>query len=127
MTLANRLRDLRLNARKTMQELSEGLEVSVNTIYRWEHNVSVPRKVNLAAIAGFYGVELDWLLSGRKGINSMAEDSQLYKNDLELENPLEEQLLAMYRMFSENSKHKILGYVERMCLENIDNGYSEHV
>lgn len=127
MTLANRLRDLRLNRRKTMRDLSEAFGVSVNTIYRWEHNISDPRKINLTAIASFYGVEMDWLLSGQDGGSANKNDSHspnVREADLDSGNQLEEQLLVMYRTLSASSRHKIIGYVERMCLEKIDNSFS---
>jgi len=103
MSLGEKLRNLRLKEKKTLQEQSAILGVSMNSVYRWEHDLAVPRKSMLKTMADHYSVPLDWLLS-ESAAASLVSD-------------IEQKLLCMFRKLSENSKFKVLGYVERMCVE----------
>jgi len=109
MTLGEKLRNLRLKEKKTLQEQSAILNVSMNSVYRWEHDLAVPRKSMLKTMADHYSVPLDWLLS-ESAAASLVSD-------------IEQKLLSMFRKLSDNSRYKVLGYVERMCVEDygIDN------
>jgi len=103
MSLGEKLRNLRQKTRKTLQEQSEMLGVSMNSVYRWEHDLAVPRKSMLKTMADFYGVPLDWLLS-ESAAASLVSD-------------IEQKLLCMFRKLSDNNRFMVLGYVERMCVE----------
>ena len=111
MSLGEKLRSLRVKEKKTLQEQSAILGVSMNSVYRWEHDLAVPRKSMLKALADHYSVPLDWLLS-ESAAASLVSD-------------IEQKLLTMFRKLTENSKFKVLGYVERMCVEeyNLDRVY----
>ena len=110
MSLGEKLRSLRQKSKKTLQEQSAILGVSMNSVYRWEHDLAVPRKPVLKLLADHYNVPLDWLLSESAAASLVSE--------------LEQKLLSMFRKLPENNKYKVLGYVERMCVEEygIDNG-----
>ena len=117
MSVGERLKSLRLNMKKTLQEQSEVLNVSLNSVYRWEHDLTVPRKPILRKIAAYYDVPYEWLLHG----NSVEEYGG--KCDGCILNPdrnTEQKILKMLRKLSDNSKYKILGYIERMCVEDED-------
>ena len=103
MSLGEKLRNLRLKTKKTLSEQSKILKVSMNSIYRWEHDMAVPRKPMLKVMADYYGVPLDWLLSESASASLVSE--------------VELNLLGMFRKLSDNNRYKILGYVERMYLE----------
>ena len=103
MSLGEKLRNLRQKTRKTLQEQSELLGVSMNSVYRWEHDLAVPRKSMLKTMAEFYGVPLDWLLS-ESAAASLVSD-------------IEQKLLCMFRKLTDNNRYMVLGYVERMCVE----------
>ena len=103
MSLGEKLRNLRLKTRKTLQEQSQLLGVSMNSVYRWEHDLAVPRKSMLRTMADYYSVPLDWLLSEGAAASLVSD--------------IEQKLLCMFRKLSDNSKYKVLGYVERMCVE----------
>ena len=103
MSLGEKLRNLRIKTKRTLTEQSRMLKVSMNSIYRWEHDITVPRRQMLLKMADYYGVPLDWLLSETASASLV--------NDIELT------LLGMFRQLSDNSRYKILGYVERMYLE----------
>ena len=62
MNIGRMLRDLRTKTGKTLQEQSEIFGVSVNTVYRWEHNLVKPQRARLKEIAGYYGVPLEQFL-----------------------------------------------------------------
>jgi len=108
MSLGEKLKTLRHKTRKTLQEQSELLGVSMNSVYRWEHDLAVPRKSILKTMADFYAVPLEWLMSE-------SASASLVDN-------IEQRLLCMFRKLSEGNKYKVLGYVERMLVEeyNLD-------
>ncbi|MDR2599682.1 MAG: helix-turn-helix domain-containing protein [Oscillospiraceae bacterium] len=103
MTLGEKLRNLRLKTKMTLSEQGRILKVSSNSIYRWEHDIAVPRKPIIKIIADFYGVPLEWLLSQTSGSS--------------LINETEQNLLIMFRRLQDTNRYKVLGYVERMCVE----------
>jgi transcriptional regulator with XRE-family HTH domain len=111
VSLGGKLRNLRLKGKLTLQEQSALLGVSMNSVYRWEHDLAVPRKTMLKTMANHYSVPLDWLLS-ESAAASLVSD-------------IEQKLLCMFRKLSDNSRFKVLGYVERMCVEEygVDNVY----
>ena len=104
MSLGEKLRNLRQKSRKTLHEQSRLLGVSMNSVYRWEHDLAVPRKPMLRKLADHYAVPLDWLLSESASASLVSD--------------VEQKLLCMFRKLSEVNKYKVLGYVERMCVED---------
>ena len=103
MSLGEKLRNLRLKTRKTLTEQSRILKVSMNSVYRWEHDLTIPRKPMLKRMADYYGVPLDWLM--------------LEGTSASLVSDVEQNLLGMFRKLPDNNRYKILGYVERMYVE----------
>jgi len=103
MSLGEKLRNLRLKTKKTLSEQSKMLKVSMNSVYRWEHDLAVPRKPMLRIMADFYGVPLDWLLSESASASLVSE--------------IEQNLLGMFRKLPDNSRFKVLGYIERIYVE----------
>ena len=103
MSLGEKLRNLRLKTKKTLTEQSRILKVSMNSVYRWEHDLSIPRKPMLRKMADYYGVPLDWLLLEGASSSLVSE--------------VEQDLLGMFRKLPDNNRYKILGYVERMYVE----------
>ena len=110
MSLGEKLRSLRMKTRKTLQEQSRLLGVSMNSLYRWENDLTVPRKHTLKIVADYYSVPLEWLLSDKSAASLVSED--------------ELDLLGMFRRLPDISRYKVLGYVERMCVE--DNSHDEY-
>jgi len=103
MSLGEKLRNLRLKTKKTLREQSRLLRVSMNSVYRWEHDLTIPRKSMLRIMAEYYGVPLDWLLL--EGVSAS------------LVNDAENNLLGMFRKLPDTNRYKVLGYVERMYVE----------
>jgi len=103
MSLGEKLRSLRQKTRKTLSEQSKILKVSMNSVYRWENDLAMPRKPTLRMMADYYGVPLDWLLMEGASASLVSE--------------VEQNLLGMYRKLPETNRYKVLGYVERMYVE----------
>jgi len=109
MSLGEKLKILRLKTRKTLSQQGRILKVSMNSVYRWEHNLAVPRRAMLLKMADYFGVPLDWLLTDTASV-SLANDSELI-------------LLRMFKILSDKSKHKAIGYIERMYVEETNSDY----
>ena len=107
MTLGDKLRNLRLKDRKTLKEQSLIFGVSMNSIYRWECNQAVPRKPILVNMADYYLVTYDWLISENTAASLVSD--------------VEMRLLGMFRKLSDPGRYKVLGYVERVCIEDYTN------
>ena len=114
MSIGEKLRSLRLKMKRTLREQSETFGVSLNSVYRWEHDLAAPRKTVLKKMADFYGVPFNWL------IDSSAADDEYVGAALYPESNLEQQLLRTFQKLSENKKHQVLGYIERMYMEELD-------
>jgi len=106
MSLGEKLRNLRIKMKKTLYEQSLLLGVSMNSVYRWEHDLAVPRKSMLRTMADYYAVPLDWLLSEGASASLVSE--------------AEQKLLGMFRKLSDNNRYKVLGYVEHMVVAELD-------
>jgi len=118
MSIGERLNDLRIRNKRTLKEQSKIFGVSLNTVYRWEHNLTIPRKTSLIKIAAFYEVPHEWLVNGGK-----ADEFQDFGRPSYSESNAEQHLLRMYRELTENSKYKILGYIERIYVEDVNTAY----
>ena len=116
MNIGEKLKDLRLKNKKTLREQSIILGVSLNSVYRWEHSLAVPRKSILRKIADIYNVPLEWFLQE----NAEENKDEYESGAIPPENNIERQLLRMFRKLSENNQYKILGYVERVCVEDMN-------
>ena len=104
MTLGEKLRNLRLKDKKTLREQSLIFGVSMNSIYRWEHDLAVPRKPLLKNMADYYSVTMEWIIAENTAASLVSE--------------VEVKLLGMFRKLSNSSRYKVLGYVERICVED---------
>jgi transcriptional regulator with XRE-family HTH domain len=71
MSIGEKLKNLRLNVKKTLKEQSELFNVSINSVYRWEHDLTVPRKSVLRKISEFYDVPLEWFLGTVKSCSHL--------------------------------------------------------
>ena len=121
MNSGERLKYLRRKAKRTLEEQSEILGVSLNSVYRWEHELTAPKKKTLQKIADIYNVPVNWLLQ-----DNDADDAGETPGAVPLpESNVELQLLSVYRKLSEVDKYKVLGYIERICVECVDKNFIE--
>ncbi len=66
MELKNRIRELRLQANLTQEELAEKLFVNRSLISKWENGSRLPGVEDLKRISSLFGISLDELISGDK-------------------------------------------------------------
>ena len=103
ITLGEKIRNLRLTAKRSLREQSKLLKVSMNSLYRWEHDMVIPRRDMLIRICECYDVTLECLLSATT-MPSMVNET-------------ENKLLVLYRTLPNPVRYQVLGYVERVCVE----------
>ena len=115
MTVGEKLKSLRVKMKKTLKEQSETFGVSLNSVYRWEHDLASPKRQMLRKMADYYEVPLEWLLR-----ESNDRDDLAFTEALLPESNDEQKLLRMYRKLSGNNKYKVLGYIERVYVETLD-------
>jgi len=65
MDIGEKLKNLRIKKGKTLKGIGSDLDVSMNSVYRWEKNITKPRQSSLTKLANYYGVSPNWILSGR--------------------------------------------------------------
>ena len=68
MSIGGKLRYLRIIMKKTLREQSEAFGTSINSLYRWEHDIVEPRRAVLEKMADYYCVPVEWLISGSADI-----------------------------------------------------------
>lgn len=76
MDLPEKLQELRKQKGLTQEALAEALYVSRTAVSKWESGRGVPSIDSLKAIAGFYGVSIDQLLSGEELVALAETDSR---------------------------------------------------
>ena len=116
-SVGERLKQLRLSVKKTLEETSKIFEVSLNSVYRWEHDLCIPRKPVLMKIATFYNVPYEWILNGDRNEYAAETNGKFDDYIPDAERSTEQMILNMIRKLSVSNKYKIIGYIERMCLE----------
>ena len=107
MSLGKKLKSLRQKAKMTLEEFGEVLGVSVNTVYRWEHDKSYPRKYMLDAVANYYNVTVEWLLSENTVPRVLSID--------------ENEILDTIRQLPEDNRNKVKGYMDSMIASEVYN------
>jgi len=113
VSIGERLKKLRLNMKKTLAEAGEFFNVSLNSVYRWEHDLCIPRHSALKKMATFYGVSYEWLLTGSEKEVPAASDGGAPAP----QRSIEQKILKMVNKLSETSKYNVIGYIERMYME----------
>ena len=113
MNVGEKLRHLRLSMKKTLKQQGEIFNVTANSVYRWEHNLAVPRMPVLKKIADHYNVPMEWFFHENTSSNS----ANLEFSSQAIAGSIEQQLISTFSKLSDGSKYKVLGYVERMCIE----------
>ena len=90
--LANRLLQYRKNSGLSQEELAEKLNISRQSVSKWERAEASPDTDNLIELAKIYNVTLDELLNVNKEINKESnetknkkvevdEDTEIFEND----------------------------------------------
>ena len=76
MTLGERIYKLRTEKEMSQGDLADALEVSRQSISKWETNGSVPELDKLIKLSEIFGVSLDELLTGQAGQTEAAEPEE---------------------------------------------------
>ena len=116
-SIGKRLKKLRLSIKKTLDEESRIFNVSLNTVYRWEHDLCIPRKSVLMKIADYYNVSYEWLLNGDRNEYMIGKRSKYDDFISDNEKNTEHIILNMIKKLSIRKKYKLIGYIELMCIE----------
>lgn len=111
MSLGEKLKTLRVRAGKTLKEQSEIFNVSMNSVYRWEHDLAVPRHQLLKSIAKFYNVDTAWFFQEDDDTGTSGQTQQPNASEIE------QRLLNAFRKLTDSNKYIVVGYVERMLIE----------
>lgn len=74
MTLGERIHELRKAAGISQEQLAEGLEVSRQSISKWERDQSAPELDKLAALSELFHVSLDQLVKGQVREDTVAKE-----------------------------------------------------
>lgn len=65
-TMGTRLKELRMNARYTGEEVGHMLQVSKSAISMWEKDLRSPSADLIERFADIYGVSTDYIITGRE-------------------------------------------------------------
>lgn len=65
MTLGQKIREMRKKLGISQEVLGEIVNVSRQTITKWETDVGIPDESNLAELAKLFGVPVDYFLSSK--------------------------------------------------------------
>ena len=119
MSIGERLRVLRYNAKISMRQQGKLFGVSANSVYRWEHNLNIPSLPVLKKISEYYNVPLEWLVG----------ESKVDKVAVALEQnsgcSAEQQFINIYRELPESAKKKAFEYIERLYEDVINKEHAK--
>ena len=79
MTFGNRLYELRKSRSVSQEELAELLDVSRQSISKWENDKAFPEMTRLLFMSDYFGVSLDYLMRGVQDKQDDAGDAVTYK------------------------------------------------
>jgi len=109
MTFGERLYELRKDKNISQEELADLLDVSRQSISKWENDKAYPEMTRLLFMSDFFGVSLDYLM---RGVEETTQDNITYKarNILEVWNSFVSNLSGKQR------KLLIVLYVLLVCV-----------
>ena len=85
MKIGKKLKDARIKAKFTQEEIAEELNVSRQTISNWENEKSYPDIISVIELSNFYSISLDDLLNGdEKMIEHLEESTNIVKSNQKL-------------------------------------------
>lgn len=79
VTFGERLYELRKNKNISQEELAELLDVSRQSISKWENNKAYPEMTRLLFMSEYFDVSLDYLMRGVEGDESNEDIAVSYK------------------------------------------------
>lgn len=106
MNFSERLKELRLEAGITQQELAEIIGVTEGAIRKYENNIGKPRNNNLERISKYFGVSVSYLL-GESNVKSGSKIDEVMEK---LNVPRQEETLnfAKMKLIEQNQEDKLI-------------------
>ena len=92
MNFGENLQKLRKEKNISQEQLAEELQVSRQTVGKWENGVTYPETECLIQISNFFGVSIDFLLKGTVTDRNIMEVASINKTDEESMPQTEQQL-----------------------------------
>ena len=87
MEIGEKLKNSRINAGMTQEQIAEKINVSRQTISNWEAGKSLPDVINLIKISDLYQISLDDLLKGDgKMMDKIKSDTDTVKSNQAMTN-----------------------------------------
>lgn len=85
MEIGKKLKDARIKAKFTQEEIAEELNISRQTISNWENEKSYPDIISVIELSNLYSISLDDLLKGdEKMIEHLEESTNIVKSNQKL-------------------------------------------
>lgn len=103
MTISQRVFHLLAKQRKKQNELSDFTGISTSTISAWNTRGTNPAADTISAIADFFDVSTDYLLTGTE---KSSPTENLSENELEM--------LEVFQKFNEREQLKLIGKLEEL-------------
>ncbi len=105
MTIGEKIRELRQQNGVTQEKLAEYLNISFQSVSKWENNITLPDISFVVPLANFFGVTADELFD-RASETEKADLYRLYERDVEfvkklMPEPTKEDLLGRVAMWRE--------------------------
>ncbi len=75
MSIAKRMKRVRTERGISQEKLAEQLNVSRQTVSKWENGLAVPSGDNLNQLGKALGVSVDFLLNGERALSAPAEET----------------------------------------------------
>ena len=75
MSIAERMKRIRRERGISQEKLAEQLNVSRQTVSKWENGLAVPSGDNLNQLGKALGVSVDFLLNGERTLSAPAEET----------------------------------------------------
>lgn len=75
MSIAERMKRIRRERGLSQERLAEQLNVSRQTVSKWENGLAVPSGDNLNQLGKALGVSVDFLLNGERALSAPAEET----------------------------------------------------
>ena len=100
MEIGRKLKEVRMKANLTQEQVAEELFVSRQTISNWENEKSYPDIISIIKLSDLYSISLDELLKGdQKMINHLDESTNIVKSNKKLIGAIIANVLLFLIMF----------------------------
>lgn len=106
MTFGERLYALRTSKNVSQEELAELLDVSRQSISKWENGRAFPEMTRLLFMSDYFGVSLDHLMRGKEADETTDAESHCKTGDM----------LAVWNSFVSNLTEKQRKWLTILCI-----------